>query len=57
MAHIRVGHLSPNAPAVDVALAGGDVLFANAAFQDVADYIPVPAVLIIWKSAWQERTM
>jgi hypothetical protein len=57
MAHIRVGHLSPNAPAVDVALAGGDVLFANAAFQDVADYIPVRAVLIIWKAAWQERTM
>ena len=32
-AHVRFVHLSPNAPAVDVALQGGAVVFANTAFK------------------------
>jgi hypothetical protein len=43
MAHVRFVHLSPDAPAVDVALAGGDVLFGNVAFKEASDYLPVPA--------------
>ncbi|WP_236784867.1 MULTISPECIES: DUF4397 domain-containing protein [Alteribacter] len=37
MAWVRVGHLSPDAPAVDVT-AGGDVLFAGAEFPSVTGY-------------------
>jgi hypothetical protein len=33
-AHIRFFHYSPNAPAVDIALAGGTVLFSNRNFND-----------------------
>jgi hypothetical protein len=43
MSHVRFGHLSPDAPAVDIALTGGDVLFPGAAFRDIAEYMPVPA--------------
>ena len=32
-AHVRFVHLSPTAPAVDVAVAGGPVLFANRSFK------------------------
>ena len=35
-AHIRFFHFSPNAPAVDIAIAGGAVLFPNRSFNDQA---------------------
>ena len=42
-ARIRFVHASPDAPAVDIALAnGGDVLFPNVSFTGVGDYIQVP---------------
>lgn len=45
-AKVRVGHFSPDAPAVDVAVSGGDVLFPNAPFKAVTDYAEVdPATL------------
>lgn len=45
-AKVRVGHFSPDAPAVDVAVTGGDVLFPNAPFKAVTDYAEVePATL------------
>jgi hypothetical protein len=43
MARIRVVHASPDAPAVDVAVTGGDVLIGNLAFPDASDYLDVPA--------------
>ena len=42
-AHIRVVHASPDAPAVDVAVAGGDVLISNLEFGQASEYLPVPA--------------
>jgi hypothetical protein len=42
-AHIRFVHLSPNAPAVDVALAGGAVVFGNKAFKDYTAFTPLDA--------------
>lgn len=42
-AHVRFIHLSPNAPAVDVALAGGAVVFANKAFKEYVDFTPLDA--------------
>ncbi|GIW04345.1 MAG: cell wall anchor [Thermomicrobiales bacterium] len=42
-ARIRVIHTSPDAPAVDVAVKGGDVLIANLAFPNASDYLEVPA--------------
>ncbi|MTH52062.1 DUF4397 domain-containing protein [Bacillus mangrovi] len=36
-------HLSPDAPAVDVAVKGGDILFSNIPFMKSAKYITVPA--------------
>jgi hypothetical protein len=43
-ARVRFVHASPDAPAVDIALAdGGAVLFGNIAFKGVGDYIEVPA--------------
>jgi hypothetical protein len=43
-AHVRFVHASPDAPAVDIAVAnGGPVLFANVAFKEVGDYLPVDA--------------
>lgn len=42
-AHIKVIHASPDAPAVDVAVTGGPVLFENAPFQAATDYLPVDA--------------
>lgn len=42
-ARVRFVHLSPNAPAVDIALAGGDVLFDNVSFTESGGYITVPA--------------
>jgi hypothetical protein len=41
-ARVRFIHASPNAPAVDVALAGGAVLFGNVSFTESGGYISVP---------------
>ncbi len=42
LAKVRFSHTSPDAPPVDVALQGGDVLFPNRAFGETSDYISVP---------------
>ncbi|MGC9396201.1 MAG: DUF4397 domain-containing protein [Anaerolineae bacterium] len=43
-AHVRFVHASPDAPAVDIAVAGGGpVLFSNIPFKGVGDYLPVDA--------------
>jgi hypothetical protein len=48
-AHVRFFHFSPNAPAVDIAVAGGPVLFSNRSFNDqtttasVANFTPLDA--------------
>jgi hypothetical protein len=42
-AWVRFFHASPDAPAVDIAVAGGAVLFANVAFNQGTTYLPVPA--------------
>lgn len=36
---VRFWHLSPNAPAVDIAVQDGDVLFKNIAFKEAAKYL------------------
>ena len=41
--HVRFVHLSPNAPAVDVAVAGGPVIFPNTAFKGSTAFTPVDA--------------
>jgi hypothetical protein len=38
MTKVRVGHLSPDAPTVDVGLVGGDALFSGAEFKAITDY-------------------
>ncbi len=42
-AHVRVYHFSPDAPAVDVKLAGGATLIPALAFPNASDYLPVDA--------------
>lgn len=48
-AHVRFFHFSPNAPSVDIALAGGAVLFGDRSFNDqgtntaLANFTPVDA--------------
>jgi hypothetical protein len=42
-AHVRFVHASPDAPAVDIAVKGGPVLFSNIAFKGVGEYLPVNA--------------
>ncbi len=42
-AHVRFAHFSPNAPAVDVAVQGGPVVFANQSFKDFTDFTPLDA--------------
>jgi hypothetical protein len=42
-AHVRFIHLSPDAPAVDVALAGGSVLFGNKSFKEYTAFTPLDA--------------
>jgi hypothetical protein len=42
-ARVRVVHASPDAPAVDVAVTGGDVLVAGLAFPNASDALEVPA--------------
>lgn len=47
--HVRFFHFSPNAPAVDIAVTGGPVLFSNRSFNDqggnvsLANFTPVDA--------------
>lgn len=43
MTKIRVGHLSPDAPTVDVGLIGGDTVFAGATFPGITDYMELEA--------------
>jgi len=42
-AHVRFIHLSPNAPAVDVALAGGTVVWGDYEFKDGSTFAPLDA--------------
>jgi hypothetical protein len=42
-AHVRFVHASPDAPAVDIAVTGGPVLFSDVPFKGVGDYLPVDA--------------
>lgn len=42
-AHVRFIHLSPDAPAVDVAVTGGPVVFGNKSFKDYTAFTPLPA--------------
>lgn len=42
-AHVRFVHLSPDAPAVDIAQTGGGVVFSNVAFKGSIDFTPLPA--------------
>ncbi len=42
-ARLRFVHASPDAPAVDVKVAGGPYLYRNVAFKQVGDYLKVPA--------------
>lgn len=42
-AHVRFVHLSPDAPAVDITLDDGTVVFGNQAFQDATAFTPLPA--------------
>ena len=43
MSWVRFFHGSPDAPAVDIAVTGGPVLFPSVAFQQGTDYLEVPA--------------
>jgi hypothetical protein len=42
-AHVRFVHLSPNAPAVDIAVTGGAVVFPNIAFKGSTAFAPLTA--------------
>jgi hypothetical protein len=42
-AHVRFIHLSPDAPAVDIAVQGGPVVFPNKSFKDYTPFTPLPA--------------
>jgi hypothetical protein len=42
-AHVRFVHLSPNAPAVDIAVQGGGVVFGNKAFKEYTAFTPLDA--------------
>ncbi len=41
-AMLRFGHLSPNAPAVDITLPDGTPLFQNVSFKQLTNYVAVP---------------
>ncbi len=41
--HVRFVHLSPNAPAVDIAVTGGPVLFPNYSFKQSSAFTPIDA--------------
>lgn len=42
-AHVRFIHLSPNAPAVDVALTGGAVVWGDYSFKEASNFVPLDA--------------
>lgn len=42
-AHAKFIHLSPDAPAVDITLTDGTVVFGNIAFQEYTEFTPLPA--------------
>ncbi len=42
-AHARFIHLSPNAPAVDITLTDGTIVFGNIKFQEYTAFTPLPA--------------
>ncbi|HNS51584.1 MAG TPA: DUF4397 domain-containing protein [Anaerolineae bacterium] len=42
-AHVRFVHASPDAPAVDIAVKGGPILFSNVPFKGTGAYLPVDA--------------
>lgn len=42
-AHVRFIHLSPDAPAVDIALVGGAVVFPNFSFKEASTFTPLNA--------------
>jgi hypothetical protein len=42
MTQIKVGHMSWDAPAVDIAVDGGDVIVPDLPFPEVTDYLTVP---------------
>jgi Domain of unknown function (DUF4397) len=42
-AHVRFVHLSPDAPAVDVAVSGGPIVFSNVAFKGATGFTAVDA--------------
>jgi hypothetical protein len=42
-AHVRFVHLSPNAPAVDVAVTGGPVIWSNKSFRGATSFLPLDA--------------
>ncbi|MFD2246232.1 DUF4397 domain-containing protein [Pontibacter ruber] len=42
-AHVRFVHLSPDAPAVDIAVVGGPVIFSNQSFKSATAFTPVDA--------------
>ncbi len=42
-AKVRFVHTSPDAPAVDIAVKGGPVLFGNVKFREASDYLSVDA--------------
>lgn len=42
-ARVRFVHASPDAPAVDIKVAGGPVLFSNVSFRGTGSYVLVPA--------------
>ncbi len=42
----RFIHLSPDAPAVDIAVKGGDILFSNVAFKQATDYLTLPQTTV-----------
>lgn len=42
-AHVRFIHLSPDAPAVDVAVDGGSVVFGDYIFKEASAFAPLPA--------------
>ncbi len=42
-AHVRFIHLSPDAPAVDITLTDGTVVFGNIKFKEFTNFTPLPA--------------
>lgn len=43
MSHVRFIHLSPDAPAVDITLPDGTIVFGNKSFRDYTDFTPLNA--------------